>query len=259
MLRLSKARDLDTIQITVREKERALNVSLVAALGLATLFHVLALMTFRVVGPADKPCGSAPPPSSVVVDLGVGQDLDAEGATVQRLLSRHPAPQEPVPHDLWAVEAEDRYDFENNLHGEEEGSQFLQIDLIPYEANRSDMRFSHTHTPVTVGVKGVLAEHPWKTDTLGTLSTPRPTDKTTKSYAVSYQVLMDARTGKIFWYDNVEKQAPEGALRIATSLLQKLSFQEDSESTEIVRGTVEFQFDVEEGKDFTDFFKELGG
>lgn len=257
MLKLSKGRHQDAITITIREREHTFNVSFLIAVTLATAFHVVALLTFRVVGPADKPMGQAPPMSLVEADLTMGGTIDVAGGDVQRLFMRHPPPEEPTPQDVTTSEAFRRYDLGDTLPQGTQGLEFLPMARVPYEAGREPLRFSHAHTPLCITVSGFLAQYPYDKEALGTLLVPRPSDKTIKTCSLCYQVLMDARTGTLFWYEKVGDVVEKTAEQVAVNLLQRLKFLGDGQDEDIVKGMVEFRFNVEDGRDPLDFLQEL--
>lgn len=241
MLKLEKAKHRD-VCITMRNKERWFNSTLLYALGIACGIHFLGVIIVHIhpfISHGDKIL----PPTLVEAEMS-NQLEDDDWNVLAYLDTKHKAsrylfapiasepklPSMSIDQPLRPTE----YIKEPSLLD----NPFMTIeeDWDYFYAN--ELFAQASQPPVSVHVSGPLAESPLLDDGTTTIS---PTELTTilqQSQRCVYSVQVEGKTGRIFWFASKHTPDKQSICNMAESLLLRMRFQPNA-NTVVSAGEVE--------------------
>jgi hypothetical protein len=233
MLKLEKVSKTLEVSISLRQRDRIFNRSLLQALLIALLIHGAALLLFPIAVAKISHSQLELPPVRVAADLSEGkvstqleqEELPPAYFLIPKSLTDSPPPlpstkiatlQRASPLDLMIFDSWD-----------EERRHPLHELLDPKP---------HFNSPVTVTLSGPLSfrrlhgTHP-------SLPSPLPEGL----YRVVFHVEMENSTGQIFWYENSVAASDKQINKLAEQMVQEMRF-EPIQNGFVTEGEVEFIF-----------------
>lgn len=240
MLKLEKARHSD-VNITMRNKQRCFNRTLITALAIACGLHLFGAIIFHIhpfISFGDKIL------SPTIVEAEMNNSLDDDDWSVLAYLdtkhksSRYqfaPTPSEPkLPSiSISAPSRQTEYIKETSLLI----NPFLSIEedwdyLIAKEPPASNS------PPISVHVSGPLADIPLITDGTTEISPTEQTNLLKQPLRCVFEVQVEGKTGRIFWFTAKQSLSEQSICSTAETLLHHMRFQPSSHSV-ISTGEVE--------------------
>lgn len=240
MLKLEKFSP-NEIHIRIRDKDQIFNPPLLKALGLALGIHLLALLLFHVSPFKIGFFENARPPAQVEADLthdlqnldhAILADPENEGRLARAIFER----QELIP-GLPALEIPRLGKVEFGSEKVGSGNPFYQIEKTVFQPELGPRWVSGLAPPVAVFLSKnlILEEMP---------EILRPEIGGPLEERVIYQVQVNSQTGKVFWFEIVEKTTRPELNLYAQKLLLDLHFHAEPQ-TFITSGEVEVHFNLE--------------
>lgn len=248
MLRLEKKRHHE-ITVFLRDKERVFNRTFLYAFGIALGMHLFAVLIFHIhpfISLGDRIL----PPTMVEIDSNGMEDLNSgalavieqEGGFKPYLLPRASDPKISMkmsPPPVLQVE----YVASKNVlsHSfssiEEDWSYLVQSDAS--EQKRQE--------PIHVHISGKLADVPLVKNGSQEITTLQLDNLLpSESYLAVYEVQVDRKTGRIFWYTALHSDRLQTVDAWAERMLQQMVFQADPEAF-VSKGEIEISFYAPEG------------
>lgn len=236
MLKLEKISKTLDISISLRQRDRILNRNLLQALAIALGLHLAALVIFPVALTKFSGSQQVLPPVSVAAILPHLTDSDVSAEIEDEEISPRylPAPNSRMPtltlippSTVAPIAMTERQEnFPSFAALEEEERHPLHDFLDPQP---------HFDQPVTVLVSGPLGRHK-RVDSPCNLA-----DLPSGMFRVVFRVMMENRSGTIFWFERKEG-TNENVNRFAENLLQNINFelvQEVAQQAFVTEGEVE--------------------
>jgi hypothetical protein len=245
MLKLEKARNRD-INVNLRSKESRINRTFMIAFGAALGLHLLAIMVFQIhqwISQGENIIL----PIRVETDLSSSEEMDgslmsfseAEGKSLRYLL----APPESFPQlPVMPITSMEK----NMAFAEEKAilrNPFLSIEenwehLAPLEKAKSETR------SLIINVTGGLADLALLDDgSRQKTSMPGSLGNSYRQYSAKYDVQVERKTGRIFWYQATHLPGIPSFQNQAEQILHAMRFQENP-SFFVSAGEVEITFNM---------------
>lgn len=238
MLRLQRSSRDKLISIFVRDKDKFFSKPLVIAFAIAFGFHLFLLLMFHV-SPFILSSGDVIfPPATVVADAVIAD----QGAVAVIDSSSHwmrglPRPPDSSP----SIKGTPSYTISRPISkgGSLPSGDFLftSLEQSLYVNEFNPLR-NRESPPFALAISGVLASLPVKD------GYPKPegiTGTVEGETRAVFNVMVDGRTGKIFWYDFVEKSSKTRLDKFAENALAGMTF-ETNHSLGTLSGEIEFHF-----------------
>lgn len=238
MLKLEKVSKTLEINITMRQREHFLNRAFFKALGIALGLHLLAVVLFHIQPFVISGSGIVFPPVLVDSDLNLVQEgtvlaqIDTDEAFPRHIKEpkglRFAFPEYP---EVDLKQYQIQYDPHSNPHvfaPFEDSAQILYTRLLDHRPREGEK--------VKVEISGSLINLKLEDDGIDQAEFGK-----TRTGRGRYQVRVEHRTGKIFWYDPIEAIGHEETDALAEKILRGMRFASD-EFYFVTGGEIEIQF-----------------
>lgn len=218
MLKLEKVSKTLDIHITLRKREKLFNRSLLQALSIAIALHLAGILFFPIAVAKMSGAFARLPPVSVAAELPITAEnsVAVEVEEVSPRIIRTPpslslkAPPLPIP-ELPSLEPLQKQISLPSFASIEEAQRDPLLPLLD--------PVPHYTQPVTIATSGPISASQLTQEII--LPAPIPKGR----YRTVFQVEMEERTGRIFWFERKEADPHEPANLYAEKILQNLKFQ----------------------------------
>lgn len=245
MLRLQKSSKDRQISIIMRDKSHLFTHSFLIAFTLAASFHLTFLVLFQIT--PFKPRFSEMPLSPVHVEADTAFKDTAVVADAERLrpiTSGLPPSKPSTPH------LPERPSFLTASHMEyiKENSRvnpFSQIEKGVYHPEFIPQNKPPAN-PIEIVISGMLADKKLIANGLNSQQLPGRAELTMPGFEwrAVYTVLLEGRSGRIFWYDSKQQTNVAVLDRLAEAILRSMRFAPERENF-VIAGEVELHFNLE--------------
>lgn len=241
MLKLKNDRQ---VSIILRDKDRCCTRTFYLALALAVGFHGLFLLIFHVAPITLRWNSTIFPPVQVEADFALNDwAVLADIESPPPLSSGLPPFESSVP----ALSAHPTY--VSAGHGEEiienanVENPFFEIEKTIYQPSYNPLERSRL-TPVTLYVSGPLGSQEiisGNLEMLRELPIHLKASLRTQDKRLTYSVLVQAQSGKIFWYEPKELTSITAVDKFAENLLKNILFSPETQGF-VIAGEIEMHF-----------------
>lgn len=245
MLKLERVPHNTQVNVAVRDKKHLFTGTFLKALSLAAGLHLLIFVLFHVSPIKIRWNNTSFTPIMVESDLTLPNDgLVIASANLNpkpRTSLLEPKPSLPILRDAPAYQAAGQMEFisEKNLLN----NPFTGIEKEIYQPAFSPAQQSSPTQPLTVVIAGNLASK----QLLGSGISQQIASslpgllKQRESTRAIYSVLVDGRTGRIIWIEQLQKTNHGKLERISETILENLQFAPDEKSF-VTAGEIELHF-----------------
>lgn len=243
MLKLEKASRDGQISIIIRDKERFFSRPIAVAFALAILYHLLFLIIFQVAPFKLRLNQTIFPPVLVEADsikeTAIEVNVDRP-KTIYSGLPPRPSSQPSLPdYPYFTAERPVEYIKENSS----QINSFLRIEKEVYEPLFFPIEKSPL-PPIHIVISGFLADKKLLSEGLKGKKLPAVKSTITQTeLRNTYAVLVEGRTGRIFWYEPKQQTSITAIDSFAESILHDVQFTPSDEAF-VTAGEIELHFNV---------------
>lgn len=239
MLKLEKGLRDRQISIIVRDRERFFSRPIALAFVLALVYHLILALIFQVTPVKIRFNQTVLPPVHV--------DADGTKAAAALVNLNSPSkistglPERPITipkipeHPLFLVQRPIEYIKESSIHP----NSFQRIEKEIYQPSYEPIQ-PHKLSPIHIVISGLLADKNLLSDGLRGKNLQDSCKSKTPIRSI-YSVLIEERSGRIFWYEPIQQTNVTAIDRLAESILHDLQFSPDSKAF-VTAGEIEFHF-----------------
>lgn len=247
MLKLEKGSRLSGLMMRMRERERFFEPRLLKALMIALIFHIGGFLLFHV-SPFSLPSSFVFPPIEVQSESIQPRVSALASTTPEENEEFSPPPLTLIPIMDW-ISLPKESALLPTLAFNFEVLQPLEQRVWPKWHEPLSIPLEEPH--IQLVISGDLAKHtlvemdPLLNEMQPQINSRDPptleseSNQSPKERFVTYQVLMDEKTGELFWYERVESSGVVALDRLTEKILLNLHFV-PAYSTELVTGALNF-------------------
>lgn len=240
MLKLEKTSREGTINVIVRDKEPLFTKPFALAFAIALGFHLFLMMLFHIsplkIGTND----TFFPPTSVEADASLKESaLAVVEHSIQHIRG---LPLPPVSRPILRQQPE-FIAVRPIEHNKVENSRLNSFAEIENEVRQPKFHPLATSQkkPLEVIISGTLAGQPLLSNGLDDHSLPTFPSSKEREKRMAYSVMVEGRTGKIFWFESKQPTSHSPIDSFAEKVLRGMKFAADPQMV-AVNGEVELQF-----------------
>ncbi|HEV8051605.1 MAG TPA: hypothetical protein VGP47_03855 [Parachlamydiaceae bacterium] len=243
MLKLERASRNGLINVLVRDKDNLFSQPFAVALGIAIAIHLGLVILFHVVPFKIGMSENVFPPTRVQADMSSKESVIAHIAPAIQSIRGLPALPENGPVPLRHPKYIAFRPAELSKATNSAALSFTQIEKAIYQPEFNPLA-NRQKKPLEIIISGILAEHELVTNGLDKKSIPANQNMKQESRRLIYSVLVEGKTGKIFWYES--KQSPHDASidKFSEGVLQDMKFAIDPTMI-TMGGEIEMHFNQE--------------
>ena len=240
MLKLERAsRQEGSVHLIVRDKERLITKSLVISFLITLAIHLTLMLLFHVDLFKIESGLSVFPPIQVETHLSSKDSIIADTKQANQTIRGLPPLPSSAPASFTRPSFLPVRPTESNTAIYGRKTTFSQIEKEVYEPQFNPTE-RPSKMPFKIIVSGILAEYPLISNGLHDKKLPSERIET----RIIYSVLVDRKSGKIFWMEQKQPVPYPQLKRFAESLLKDMKFDLKKQLT-AVGGEIEFHFNLE--------------
>jgi hypothetical protein len=235
MLKLEKRSREGLINVIIRDKESLLTKPFLQALAIAVCIHLALILLFHVTPFKITSDTVLPPTAAQAANISTESVLAELGSTLQNIHGLPPIPlsqPELMQHPTFLAVRPIVY---METHHQNEKS-FTQIEQQIYQPEFIPTVYHAPQNPFQIAISGNLGEH--ELLAMETFSFPL---LKTGSKRVMYSVLVEGKTGKVFWFEPLQQALDPSIDNLAEKILRQMRFAADPKEIAI-SGRIEMQF-----------------
>lgn len=240
MLRFEKTSRNGLLKVIVRDKENRFTQPFAVAFGIAVAIHLGLVVLFHVVPFKIGMSENVFPPTRVHADTALKESAIAQIApAVQSIRGLPPLPVSgPIMSSHPKFLAFRPVEFSKAKNSATLSFAQMEKEVYQPEFNPLDNR---PKKPLQIMVSGVLAEHGLVSNGMDKKTIPSLKKDSTR---IAYSVLVEGKTGRIFWYEPKQGAQDPSIDRFAEAVLQDMKFAIDPAMI-AMGGEIEMHFNQE--------------
>lgn len=248
MLKLKRASREGMISVIMRDKEYLFTRPFALALTIAVSIHLTLILLFHVAPFKIGSNNTVFTPTNVEADAASTESVVADfKPTVQTIRGLPAAPSSSPTLSLHPKFLTIR-PVEYTKAESSTDQAFTQIEQKIYQPEFHPLIHS-PQKPLEILVSGILGERELLSDGMDATngkSIPKFFTPKTDSKRVIYSVMVEGRTGKVFWFEPAQLTGDVAIDKYAENVLRDMKFAIDTKAI-AVSGTIELQFNPETG------------
>lgn len=239
MLKLEKTSRNDLITVTVRDKENFFTQPFALAFGIAIAIHLGLVILFQVVPFKIGMSENVFPPTRVHADMALKESTLAQiTPAILSIRGLPPIPAAgptPLSHPKFLAFRPLEFSKAKNSTT----LSFAQIEKEIYQPEFNPLENKQTK-PLEIMISGVLAEHRLVSNGMDEKMMSSFPSLKTDNIRIAYSVLVEGKTGKIFWYEP-KQSAHDPIDKFAEAILHNMKFS-IAQGIIVMDGQIEMHF-----------------
>lgn len=245
MLKFERGSRDQSINIIVRDKDRFMTRSLMYAFGLAVLYHLIFILIFHISPFKLKLSQVIFPPIQVEADSVKHMAVLAHLDNQQSISSGLPPRESMIPSIQDSPGYTSRRPFEYAKEKYKQTPLFQRIESEVYQPTFSAYKLNTREPPpARLVISGLLSEQVVLADGLENKRFPSKIGKGSENeWRIIYNVLVEGKSGKIFWFEPVEQTNIKAIDSLAVEILKDFQII-PTHDTYVVAGEIELHLNL---------------
>lgn len=236
MLKLERASREGMISVIVRDKENLFTQPFTLAFCIAIAIHLSLILLFHVAPFKIGMNDTIFPPTRVEADALTKESAIAEIEPAIQTIRGLPSPPPSRPQTLHEPKFLTVRPMEYRKAESTTATAFNKIENVIYQPEFTPLVAKH-QKPLEILISGILAEQKLLSNGINDKAIP-----SSNELRITYSVMVEGRTGKIFWFESKQHQQHFSAIdKFAESLLNDMKFAANPEMI-AMSGEIELHF-----------------